>query len=49
MAKNLLEQLRDITVIVAVAGDLGAIAPFKPRAATPNASLTMAAVLMPQS
>ncbi|PSB26951.1 transaldolase [Stenomitos frigidus] len=48
MAKNLLEQLRDITVVVADTGDIQAIETFKPRDATTNPSLITAAAQMPQ-
>ena len=48
MAKNLLEQLREITVVVADTGDLQAIETFKPRDATTNPSLITAAAQMPQ-
>ncbi|PKM12115.1 MAG: transaldolase [Gammaproteobacteria bacterium HGW-Gammaproteobacteria-10] len=48
MAKNLLEQLRAITVVVADTGDLQAIETFKPRDATTNPSLITAAAQMPQ-
>jgi transaldolase len=48
MAKNLLEQLNEVTVVVADTGDLEAIATFKPRDATTNPSLITAAAQMPQ-
>lgn len=48
MAKNLLEQLSDMTVVVADTGDLEAIETFKPRDATTNPSLITAAAQMPQ-
>ena len=48
MAKNLLEQLRDMTVVVADTGDIQAIETFKPRDATTNPSLITAAAQMPQ-
>lgn len=48
MAKNLLEQLRDITVVVADTGDINAIETFKPRDATTNPSLITAAAQMPE-
>lgn len=48
MAKNLLEQLRKMTVVVADTGDLQAIETFKPRDATTNPSLITAASQMPQ-
>jgi transaldolase len=48
MAKNLLEQLREMTVVVADTGDIEAIEKFKPRDATTNPSLITAAAQMPQ-
>ncbi|MEM6519990.1 MAG: transaldolase family protein, partial [Cyanobacteria bacterium P01_C01_bin.70] len=48
MAKNLLEQLRDLTVVVADTGDIQAIEQFTPRDATTNPSLITAAAQMPQ-
>ncbi|WP_404358750.1 transaldolase [Methylotuvimicrobium sp. KM1] len=48
MAKNLLEQLREMTVVVADTGDLQAIETYKPRDATTNPSLITAASQMPQ-
>ena len=48
MAKNLLEQLRSMTVVVADTGDIQAIESFKPRDATTNPSLITAAAQMPQ-
>lgn len=48
MGKNLLEQLRDMTVVVADTGDIQAIETFKPRDATTNPSLITAAAQMPQ-
>jgi len=48
MSKNLLEQLRDVTVVVADTGDIQAIEKFKPRDATTNPSLITAAAQMPQ-
>ncbi|MFA5983374.1 MAG: transaldolase [Methylococcaceae bacterium] len=48
MAKNLLEQLRQMTVVVADTGDIQAIETFKPRDATTNPSLITAASQMPQ-
>ncbi|MDP2901681.1 MAG: transaldolase [Methylovulum sp.] len=48
MAKNLLEQLRDVTVVVADTGDIQAIETFKPHDATTNPSLITAAAQMPQ-
>jgi len=43
MARNLLEQLREMTVVVADTGDIQAIETFKPRDATTNPSLITAA------
>jgi transaldolase len=48
MGKNLLEQLREMTVVVADTGDLQAIETFKPQDATTNPSLITAAAQMPQ-
>lgn len=48
MAKNLLEQLREFTVIVADTGDIQAIETVKPQDATTNPSLITAAAQMPQ-
>jgi len=48
MAKNLLEQLREITIVVADTGDIQAIEKFTPRDATTNPSLITAAAQMPQ-
>ena len=48
MAKNLLEQLKEITVVVADTGDIQAIEKFTPRDATTNPSLITAAAQMPQ-
>jgi len=48
MGKNLLEQLRKVTVVVADTGDIQAIETFKPRDATTNPSLITAAAQMPQ-
>ncbi len=48
MAQNLLEQLREMTVVVADTGDIQAIETFKPRDATTNPSLITAAAQMPQ-
>ncbi|GAB4274068.1 MAG: transaldolase [Methylomicrobium sp.] len=48
MAKNLLEQLREMTVVVADTGDIQAIETYKPRDATTNPSLITAAAQMPQ-
>ncbi|MCX7089750.1 MAG: transaldolase [Methylococcales bacterium] len=48
MAKNLLEQLKAMTVVVADTGDIQAIETFTPRDATTNPSLITAAAQMPQ-
>lgn len=48
MAKSLLEQLREMTVVVADTGDIQAIEKFKPIDATTNPSLITAAAQMPQ-
>lgn len=48
MARNLLEQLREMTVVVADTGDIQAIETFKPQDATTNPSLITAAAQMPQ-
>jgi transaldolase len=48
MAKNLLEQLREMTIVVADTGDIQAIETFKPRDATTNPSLITAAAQMPR-
>jgi transaldolase len=48
MAKNLLEQLRQVTIVVADTGDIQAIEKFRPRDATTNPSLITAAAQMPQ-
>ena len=48
MAKNLLEQLKEFTVVVADTGDIQAIETFTPRDATTNPSLITAAAQMPQ-
>ncbi len=48
MAKNLLEQLREVTIVVADTGDIQAIEKFRPRDATTNPSLITAAAQMPQ-
>ena len=45
---NLLEQLREVTVVVADTGDIQAIEKFKPQDATTNPSLITAAAQMPQ-
>ncbi|MDP9148943.1 MAG: transaldolase [Myxococcota bacterium] len=46
MPKSLLEQLSQMTVVVADTGDISAIKKFKPRDATTNPSLLMAAAQM---
>ena len=46
MAQSLLDQLAQMTVVVADTGDINAIAKFKPRDATTNPSLIMAAAQM---
>ena len=48
MSKNLLDQLREMTVVVADTGDIEAIEKYKPRDATTNPSLITAASMMPQ-
>ncbi|MFS8856760.1 transaldolase [Synechococcus sp. H55.7] len=48
MSKSLLEQLREMTVVVADTGDINAIETFKPQDATTNPSLITAAAQMPQ-
>ncbi|MGI2902210.1 transaldolase [Tolypothrix sp. VBCCA 56010] len=48
MSKNLLEQLRSMTVVVADTGDIKAIEKFKPQDATTNPSLITAAAQMPE-
>jgi transaldolase len=48
MTKNLLEQLRNMTIVVADTGDIQAIEAFTPRDATTNPSLITAAAQMPQ-
>ena len=48
MAKTLLEQLREMTVVVADTGDFASIEKFKPQDATTNPSLLSAAAAMPQ-
>ena len=45
---NLLDQLREFTVVVADTGDIQAIEKFKPRDATTNPSLITAAAQLPQ-
>ena len=46
MAQTLLDQLSQMTVVVADTGDINAIRKFKPRDATTNPSLIMAAAQM---
>ena len=48
MPKNLLEQLRQYTVVVADTGDIEAMEKFRPQDATTNPSLITAAAQMPQ-
>ncbi|CAD5910768.1 transaldolase [Planktothrix agardhii] len=48
MGQTLLEQLREITVVVADTGDIQAIEMYTPRDATTNPSLITAAAQMPQ-
>lgn len=48
MSHNLLQQLRQMTVVVADTGDLEAIEKFTPQDATTNPSLITAAAQMPQ-
>ena len=48
MSKNLLEQLREMTVVVADTGDIEAIETYTPRDATTNPSLITAAAQMPK-
>jgi transaldolase len=48
MAKALLEQLREMTVVVADSGDIESIEQFKPQDSTTNPSLLTAAAEMPQ-
>jgi transaldolase len=48
MPKNLLEQLRQYTVVVADTGDIEAMEKFHPQDATTNPSLITAAAQMPQ-
>lgn len=48
MGKSKLEQLQDMTVIVADTGDIEAIQQYKPRDATTNPSLIFQAAQMPQ-
>ena len=48
MSKDLLEQLRSMTVVVADTGDIQQIEKFKPQDATTNPSLITAAAQMPE-
>src|SRR5947209_15891725 len=48
MAKSLLEQLKEMTVVVADTGDIRSITQFRPRDATTNPSLITAAAQMPE-
>ncbi|PPT06581.1 Transaldolase [Geitlerinema sp. FC II] len=48
MTETLLEQLREMTIVVADTGDIQAIEAFTPRDATTNPSLITAAAQMPQ-
>ncbi|PSF36251.1 transaldolase [Aphanothece hegewaldii CCALA 016] len=48
MAKTLLDQLKEVTVVVADTGDIQAIETFTPQDATTNPSLITAAAQMPQ-
>ena len=48
MSRTLLDQLREMTVVVADTGDIQAIETFTPRDATTNPSLITAAAQMPQ-
>ena len=48
MTRSLLDQLREMTVVVADTGDIQAIEAFTPRDATTNPSLITAAAQMPQ-
>lgn len=48
MAKTLLDQLKEVTVIVADTGDIQSIETFTPQDATTNPSLITAAAQMPQ-
>ena len=48
MPKNLLEQLRTYTVVVADTGDIEAMEKFRPQDSTTNPSLITAAAQMPQ-
>jgi transaldolase len=48
LARNLLEQLKDMTVVVADTGDINSIEQFRPRDTTTNPSLIAQAAQMPQ-
>src|SRR5271169_851599 len=48
MARSTLDQLKDMTVVVADTGDIKSIEKFKPRDATTNPSLITAAAQMPE-
>ncbi len=48
MVNNLLDQLKEVTIVVADTGDIQAIETFTPRDATTNPSLITAAAQMPQ-
>ena len=48
MARSLLDQLNEMTVVVCDTGDLNSIQKFKPRDATTNPSLITAAAQMPE-
>src|ERR1035437_6227018 len=48
MPKNLLEQLRKFTIVVADTGDIEAIGKFSPQDSTTNPSLITAAAHLPQ-
>ncbi len=48
MDRNLLEQLKEVTVVVSDTGDINSIEQFKPRDATTNPSLIAQAAQMPQ-
>jgi transaldolase len=48
MARNLLEQLKEMTVVVSDTGDINSIEQYKPRDATTNPSLITQASQMPQ-
>src|SRR5947209_13368085 len=47
MAGSLLDQLKDMTVVVSDTGDINSIEKFKPRDATTNPSLIATAAAMP--